>query len=852
MKQPNKEPEQDKTTYQPQRPTNSDEQAPVKLPEQFELMGTLGQGGMGTVYKARNKYTERVVAIKILSANSISEEVLLRFQREAKAIAKLEHPNVVSLFDFGVAADGSPYCVMEFTKGRDLGQILRDKGPLPEAKVVDIFVQVCAALNHAHQQGIIHRDLKPSNIILAEVTTGNYKAKVLDFGIAKLAESDDPATAAPGAGNAPAHKLTKTGFIVGTPLYMSPEQCEGGKIDGRSDIYAIGAVMYECLCGAPPHQGASAIETMLLRMSEEPLTFKDRGVTVDPTMEEIVRKCLKKDPAERWASTSQLSDALAAKRPKKVKPNAPPIVIDKRISLGVLGAIALFGLYSLIAPHITQQISEMHYSPTDLHLQHLLNEDKVHVKTSYVSDLGMKLLSSDDKLLVLDLSHWKGMPDSKLVYLEKLPLKSLNLEDTGVSDKALDTVAKIKSLEELNLAGTKIDSAGVEKILSALPELHSLNLSSTKVDRKALYELGRDGEKSKLENIGLGGLPKIIHGNDLNDLQHLPVSVWDFSGDDIDDADIDTITRLQSTKSLNLDNNPKITAAALTKLAQLPRLERLSLAGSSLKAADILNFRTSVRGDNGRIVVVTPNEDDRLKDRFKKTREKNPEKITELDLQGKNISNDVLVVMGQPTARYLSNLSLAKCYEVGDAGVAQLKNLPLERLNLDSTSITDASIKVIANLANLYELSMADTKVRDLAELSNLSGLNSLNLSLVKNVTSVPALSRMKQLRKLIVAGTDQASARMFLAMLKTSKVVDCNFAKCGLDDSDVDAIAQATQLRRIDLSENDISGAAILKLANLPELEILRVKKCPRITAGDIAQFTQQAGSHKKIETGQ
>ena len=275
-----------------------------KLPEQFEVISQLGHGGMGVVYKARNKFTDRLVAIKMLPPSIGSDESYMRFQREAKATSAFSHPNAVALYDFGFCTDQSPYFVMEYVDGESLEDILHYRQKLDEELVSSIFRQVCNVLNHAHAAGVVHRDLKPSNLIIVDQST----VKVLDFGIAKIVNVEDVPTKAQAqkfSGYGGQADLTKTGTLMGTPLYMSPEQCTGDKTDRRSDIYSIGAVMYHCLTGQPPHLGSTIFTTMQHRINDRVEPFSS-SLKISPAFEKIVLKCLERDPEKRYQTAAAI------------------------------------------------------------------------------------------------------------------------------------------------------------------------------------------------------------------------------------------------------------------------------------------------------------------------------------------------------------------------------------------------------------------------------------------------------------------------------------------------------------------------------------------------------------------
>jgi len=274
------------------------------LSSRYALLELIGKGGMSAVYKAKDLKLNKPLAIKVLlphlMGNALSQQ---RFQVEAQAASSLSHPNLIQTIDFGFMLDGSPYIVMELLEGQSLAELLKEKKRLPLDRAVPIFIQICDALSHAHAKGIFHRDLKPSNVMIT-VTSGVDFVRILDFGIAKVV----PAEGAESLG------LTRTGEVFGSPNYMSPEQCSGTKIDGRSDVYSMGCLMYEVLTGQVPLVGENIMDTLLKQMNETPPDFRtvDANLNIPHQMELIVFKALAKNPAERYPSTEALGEALRA------------------------------------------------------------------------------------------------------------------------------------------------------------------------------------------------------------------------------------------------------------------------------------------------------------------------------------------------------------------------------------------------------------------------------------------------------------------------------------------------------------------------------------------------------------
>lgn len=279
----------------------------------YEIQSPLGAGGMGEVYRAKDTRLDRVVAIKILASDlSSSSELKQRMEREARAVSSLNHPNICHLYDIG-SQSGIDYLVMEFLEGETLGERLR-RGALPLNEVVRVGIAVAEALAAAHRRGIVHRDLKPGNVML---TKGG--AKLMDFGLAKAAAVgfDAAASNAPLLSAArtmteasPISPLTTTGAIVGTIQYMSPEQVEGKEVDGRSDIFSFGAVLYEMVTGKRAFEGKSqlSIASAILEKESDPITILKP--TTPLILDRTIRKCLEKKPDERWQSASDLATQL--------------------------------------------------------------------------------------------------------------------------------------------------------------------------------------------------------------------------------------------------------------------------------------------------------------------------------------------------------------------------------------------------------------------------------------------------------------------------------------------------------------------------------------------------------------
>lgn len=298
----------------------------------YELLDAIGAGGMGEVYRALDPRLQRDVAVKVLPASFSSDpQRLRRFEQEARAAAGLNHPNILAVFDVGTH-DGSPYIVSELLEGETLRNKLK-LGPLSLRKAVDYALQIARGLAAAHEKGIVHRDLKPENIFI----TKDGRVKLLDFGLAKLTQPADRAQEA-------THTLqSDEGSVVGTVGYMSPEQVRGKVADGRSDLFALGAVLYEMLTGRRAFRGDTAADTITAILTKDPPELTQENPQVSPALDRIVRHCLEKAPEERFQSSSDVAfdlELLSSISSTMTLPAAQPVVKRKLIAFLIAGAAA--------------------------------------------------------------------------------------------------------------------------------------------------------------------------------------------------------------------------------------------------------------------------------------------------------------------------------------------------------------------------------------------------------------------------------------------------------------------------------------------------------------------------------
>jgi len=279
------------------------------LDERYDVLDRVGEGGMGSVYKVMDKVLGKVFAVKVLRRELAKDKnVVTRFKQEVLAASRLTHVNLASVYSSGESRNGAPFLVMDYLEGSSLEQILTKDGHLEPTRAINIFIEICEALEHAHSKGVIHRDLKPGNILLVD---GEERVKIVDFGIAKILPRQGLDTL----------KLTSGEEVLGSPIYMSPEQCQGDKLDIRSDIYSLGCLMYETLCGVPPFLGDNPIKTILMHLNEKPsnLTLHLKEADLPTGLEYVILKCLQKVPEDRYQSVFDLRMDLFG-----IRENKPP------------------------------------------------------------------------------------------------------------------------------------------------------------------------------------------------------------------------------------------------------------------------------------------------------------------------------------------------------------------------------------------------------------------------------------------------------------------------------------------------------------------------------------------------
>lgn len=317
---------------------------------EYEVIECIGKGGMGTVYKVKEIESGKILAVKFLQKELAKDNAALkRFEQETESASKLSHPNLVNVYKHGKTESGEAYLVMDFLEGKSLSQTIQDEGTLEQDRTLDIFLQICDGLEHAHDNGVIHRDIKPTNIILTRDSSGAEVAKLVDFGIAKVMNASTRET----------HDLTQTGEVFGSPHYMSPEQCLGFMLKEQSDIYSLGCTLYETLTGEPPFAGTNPIQLVVKHINDNASGF-EKSLKKDKKgkqLETVTLKCMEKEPENRFQKVSTLkTDLNRIKNGKSipfydVKTKAKPTLTKRQLLVTfaiTIGALCLTAMTSSI------------------------------------------------------------------------------------------------------------------------------------------------------------------------------------------------------------------------------------------------------------------------------------------------------------------------------------------------------------------------------------------------------------------------------------------------------------------------------------------------------------------------
>jgi Leucine-rich repeat (LRR) protein len=665
----------------------------------YRVLGVLGQGGMGVVFHAEDSHLRRPVALKLLRPGAAADAPAReRFLREARAAAGLEHEHIVPVYQAGEAS-GVPFLAMPLLAGESLEARLRRAGPLPAAEALRLGRQLARGLAHAHGRGVMHRDVKPANVWLEELADEpgagggpGWRARLLDFGLARAAGDVS---------------LTATGAVLGTPAYMAPEQAEGQPTGPRSDLYSLGAVLYQACTGQPPFTGENALAILTALAIEEPRPVRELSPSVPAALADLVMELLAKDPAARPTSARAVADRLAAierrpaaqpARPRRKGPLAATVLLALLTTAYLFGGPAVRFLTNQgkevgttrLNPDVTPTApGRPTERPPPVAPTTAPTTDRDREAAAWVLSLGNWVL-----IRVGDAERWVGgaprdlpagpfqlvganlwanprVHDAWLVNFRGLAhLRTLTLLAVPVGDAGVAHLRDLPALTELNLAFTRVTDAGLEH-LRGLTNLTELSLTETRVTDAGLEHLA--------------GLPNL--------------ALLRLSGTRVTDRGLTCLRRLPTLTELWLEGT-MVTDAGLDHVQGVPRLMRLMVGRTQVTGAGLGRLRglTQLRAFGLDTTQLTDSGLEQLRAR---------PNLTGLILNGAN-ADDLPRLTGLRTLQRL-DLVLST---VGDADLGHLQAFPdLRRVNLVGTGVTDAGLDQLRGLPRLTHLNLTASRV---------------------------------------------------------------------------------------------------------------------------------------------
>ncbi len=603
------------------------------IENRFRIIRELGRGGTGTVYQVEQILLKQQYALKVLDPVQVHDEAWRRFQKEAQAAGRLDHPGFVKVHDFGLIDNTIPFFVMDLVTGETLSARLRKLGPLSVGDALPIFIQLCFALDYAHSKGVIHRDVKPSNIAITEIDgTEGEQIKILDFGIAKLMGVDTTS-------------LTKVGSVFGTPFYMSPEQCMGHSVDNRSDIYSLGCVFFEALTGAPPFTSENALSTMMQHQSETPPSLKEASVggKFAETLEAIVRKMLAKSPNDRYQrlidtaheliefQQGKIPVAIISKPVQKTVSNrnkSSPVLTYVAVALTILLFVSAYLLSKSMYPSAPGVVpsppkveaSTTKEAPEDTDYEDIISPDRFFSTETQLAGMPGRRFAFPKKASLGQLTYYdyktntnievpavgnvfipfvagratitlranwtmcnttpqllgKFRPDEIGCLLFDESSWRRGMADDSIYDNALSFIDDWKGTYSVVLPGPVTDKS--IQHLSKLAKLVYLDVSSTKITGAGLKELKTLSNLRTLKANGIKDagvfLPILKHSKKLVEISLI--------SSNLQDSDLKNLSELTTLEKIVLRNNPRITDEGLKYLVNLPNLQRLALDGCNI------------------------------------------------------------------------------------------------------------------------------------------------------------------------------------------------------------------------------------------------------------------------------
>ncbi|MFA7339309.1 MAG: protein kinase [Candidatus Obscuribacterales bacterium] len=649
----------------------------------YRVLEFIGEGGMGLVYRVEHIHMDKILALKVLKTEHLSENLWKRFRLEAQAISRLDHANIIKIYDMNQTPDGRPFYTMELLSGQSLADYLHEHQRLSISQALPIFRQVCSALAYAHERGIIHRDIKPGNIMLLNEGGSSLgpRVKIVDFGIVKLIDSGEQI----GQG------LTRQGEIFGSPLYMSPEQCAGNQLDARADMYSVGVTLFQALAGKPPLVGRTAAETSILHHTTVPPSMSEvAGIDFPAELEGLVATMLAKDPVDRYSSLSDVASILLTLEGSCSKPISP--ASSTRASTNTSSRTG-----SSFAPRQDSEADEVgplretHGLKTLLALAATFTVIAVLVIVLLDANLlNKKAKPKVARPLASSINHTQNR-----AVIKKEEAAELDAVEVSATTESEKEIARL--LRERKEPYFITDKNGISRF--SFPSQVSIGtIGFTVGSRKLIHDaqgdfrLGKWSELSFTANditLAHPELLKFFPDNSLSSLKFLNgkvrsatlinqivrqqnLSVLDLSDTAINESDFKVIAGLKKLKRLNLDSH-NINQKLLFESLFLPRLEGVGLLGLR-NCTPVLEALSSSK------------------------------KLEYLTLTSANLTKGDFAIIGRMTK--LKHL-LLNGTNLDDNDLKQLTKLQnLEYLNVHATNITAKSVPTIRKFRHIKLLTL--------------------------------------------------------------------------------------------------------------------------------------------------
>lgn len=548
----------------------------------YVIKKRLGSGGMGSVFEAYDTVLDKAVAIKTINTGAFQAETVIRFQREACALAALSHQNLVPIYLFGVTDNNEPYLVMHLETGTSLSELI-DLKQLHPLNAIKIFRQICSALQHAHEKGVLHRDLKPSNIIVKDVCTDSPVATVVDFGIAMIDSASTVDT------------LTKTGALLGTPAYMSPEQSKGLKLDSRTDIYSLGCIMFETFTGKKPFVANSSLEVLRLKVScsAPSINAVQNERLFSPGIEAVVAKCLSLERDNRFSSMSEIEleldkindaeDVILPAQESGTKCKQTKADIKRLVKYAVVTGCVCLCIAAITVIQLWEPVPLVNVRGHDFEITK--NSVDFGLDKKYPTWTERYQSSTRSLQLPRDATDTTAMDMVRRQIERGKLIESIEVRDSEITGEFLQNCQRLPILR-LSIKSSGVNTSGL-KAISQLPKLHWLSIANVdegciKADgvaclaqARSLRDLGLVKcylDKSAVDKVSL-----------LSQLEQLDLS----KNADVDDDCLGQISRMTSLTSLQV-NYTHITGGGLKEhILKLKNLRNLSIEGLEVGDEDI-------------------------------------------------------------------------------------------------------------------------------------------------------------------------------------------------------------------------------------------------------------------------